>query len=158
MESTGLTDIPDIEDKKLVSGVQIRPLLDVCKEYNGAIFWRQLHMERDDKFNQTILETFQASHNKPYDINPKDWIEAMLNIRIGGEQLTSRFFCSALVTYVYDKLGLVAENTPWTIIRPKDLGTEDEASNRIKIINCTLDKEIVIKRYESYLHYVYHTY
>ncbi|VBB18501.1 hypothetical protein YASMINEVIRUS_964 [Yasminevirus sp. GU-2018] len=157
-ESTGLTDIVDCEDNKLKTGVQIRKLEDVYKEYNGAVFWRKLHVDRNEKFYQTIADVHKTLHNKPYDTNPKDWIESLLDVTVGSAQLTSRFFCSAMVTYVYDKLGLVDKGTPWTIIRPKDLGTENEATNRVKIINCTLDKEFVIKGYDAYVHYIYSTY
>lgn len=157
-ESTGLTDIVDIEDKKLKTGVQIRPLEDVFKEYNGAIFWRKLGVIRDQNFNKIIKKVHDEVHNKPYDTNPKEWVESLFNIQIGDVQLTSRFFCSAMVTYVYEQLGLVDKNTPWSIVRPKDLGTENESTNRIKFINCILDKEVLIKGYNSYVHYVYHTY
>lgn len=157
LESTGLTDIADSEDKKLKSGVQIRRLEDVYAEYNGAIFWRKLNTQRDEKFYQTLIDAHQIVHNKPYDMNPKDWMESLLNIKLGDVQLTSRFFCSALVTYFYDRWGFVDRSTPWTIIRPKDLGTENLTTNRLKLL-CDIDKEFVIKNYDSYVHYIYYTY
>lgn len=157
MESTQFTDIVDSEDKKLKSGTQIRKLEDVYAEYNGAIFWRKLNTLRDEKFYQILTDAHSVVHNKPYDMNPKDWIESLLNIKFGDVQVTSRFFCSALVTYFYDRWGFVDKSTPWTIIRPKDLGTENVLTNRIKLI-CDIDKEVVIKNYDSYVHYIYYTY
>lgn len=157
MESTGLTDIPDVEDKKLVTGVQIRPLYDVYKEYDGAIYWRKLNEVRDENFNNIMLNVYTCAHNKPYDINPKDWIEALFDIKLGDEQLTSRFFCSAFVAYVYTNLGFISNKTQWTIIRPKDLGTENVSDNRITL-SCNIDNEFVIKKYDSYCHYFYSTY
>jgi hypothetical protein len=167
LESTGLTDICDVENHKIKNGVQIRKLEDVCRNYNGAIFWRKLNIIRDDKFYQTIADVHTSVHNKPYDFNPKDWIEALLNVQLGNVHLTTQFFCSAMVTYIYYRLNLVDENTPWTIIRPKDLGTEFSTipsrffTNdvcRIKIINCSLDNEIAVRSYDMYLHYIYRTY
>lgn len=158
LESTGCSNIMDAEDKKIKFGVQIRKFEPVYETYDGAIMWRRLHIDRDEKFCQTIKDIHDVIHNKPYDINPKDWVESLFDIKLGNVQVTSRFFCSALVTYIYDKLGLVDKGTPWTIIRPKDLGTENIQTNRIKIINCILDKEIVIKKYDLYVHYIYNTY
>lgn len=157
LESTGLTDIVDSEDGKLKTGVQIRKLVDVYAEYGGAIFWRKLHTKRNDEFYQILIDAHKNVYDKPYDTNPKDWIESLLNIKIGDVQLTDRFFCSALVAYIYDKWGFVDKTTPWTIIRPKDLGTENITTNRVKLI-CDIDKEIVIKTYDAYVHYVYYTY
>ena len=157
LESTWFTDIVDSENRQLKTGVQIRKLEDVYAEYNGAIFWRKLNTNRDEKFYQILTDAHSIVHNKPYDINPKDWMESLLNMKLGDVQLISRFFCSALVTYIYDKWGFVDRSTPWTIISPKDLGTENISMNRIKLI-CDIDKEVVIKNYESYAHYIYYTY
>jgi len=167
LESTGLTDVLDAEDNVLKTGVQIRCLTDVCKEYDGAIFWRKLHCVRDEKFYQTISDVHAEVYNKPYDFDLIDWLEGLLNIQLTDVHRTSKFFCSAMVTYIYHRLGFVDENTAWTIIRPKDLGTEFSTVptryfandvSRINIINCTLDNEIMIRSYEMYLHYVYRTF
>ena len=158
LESTGLSSIVDSEDNKRKTGVQIRKLENVCNDYNGAIFWRKLHALRDEEFKRKITEIHTKVHDKPYDVQPIDWLKSMFNDRYGSLQITSRFFCSALVTYIYDVLGFVASNTPWTIIRPKDLGTENLATNRIKFVNCIVDNEVMIKSYDSYVHYLYNTY
>lgn len=158
LESTGLSDIADSEDNKYKTGVQIRDLQSVYEEYNGAMYWRKLHLTRDDEFNRKIANIHSIIYNKPYDVNPVHWLGSLINVKIGDVQTTNRFFCSALVTYIYDRLGLVDSGTPWDIIRPKDLGTENPGTNRIKFINCQIDNEIVIKKYDLYVHYMYNTY
>lgn len=157
-ESTGLSPIVDSEDNKRKTGVQIRKLENVLDDYNGAIYWRKLHTQRNEAFIQKIIEIHNKVHDKPYDVQPIDWLKSMFDNRRGDSQIISRFFCSALVTYIYDVLGFVPPDTPWSIIRPKDLGTENVGTNRIKFINCILDNEIMIKSYESYVHYLYNTY
>lgn len=167
LESTAFSEIHDSENDKFKFGVQIRPLIDVCKDYDGAIFWRKLNIERNEQFYKTIEDAHKTIHDKPYDYNILDWLGGLLNVHLGDIQRTTQFFCSALVTYVYYRLGCVDENTPWSIIRPKDLGTEFSMTPtrifpndvcRIKIINCVLDKEIMVKSYDLYLHYIYRTY
>lgn len=168
LESTGVSHICDVEDNKIKTGAQIRKLEDVCKDYAGAIFWRKLHVTRDATFYKTITEVHEIIHNTPYDFNPREWLEGLFNIKLGDVQLTSRFFCSAMISYIYHQLELLDKDTPWSIIRPKDWGTEfDDATpsrffaadkSRLNIINCTLDKEMMVRSYELYLHYLYRTY
>jgi hypothetical protein len=158
LESTGLSHIVDSEDNKTKTGVQIRDFESVWKDYNGAIFWRKLNAQRDDEFIKKLVDAHTKIYDKPYDVHPIDWFKSMLNDRHGDIQVTTRFFCSALVTYLYDTWGFVPSDTPWTIIRPKDLGTENVTSNRMNFINCTVDNEIMIKGYDLYVHYVYNTF
>jgi hypothetical protein len=158
LESTGMSNITDVEDNKFKFGVQIRKLEDVCKSYDGAIFWRKLNVPRDNNFYAKISEIHKLIHAKPYDINPIDWISTLFNINLGTTHLTNRFFCSALVAYIYTKLGFMSDNTCWSIIRPKDFGTEHSFNSRAQFINCTVDDEIVVKTYDSCVHYIYNTY
>ena len=76
-----------------------------------------------------------------------DWIKGGLHLNVGNTHKTNTFWCSALVSYLYYKLGLIRE-VPWTIISPKELGTESENTKKskdsIEFINCIVDKEIKI--------------
>jgi len=156
-ESTGLSSINDAEDNKNKFGVQIRKFEDVYNNYNGAIYWRKLNVNRNELFYKNIKEIHSILHGKPYDLNLIDWFCALFNIKLNKEQCDNKFFCSALISCVYSKLSLLDINTPWTIIRPNDFGSEQEKS-RLIFINCNLEKEIIIKDYFSYLHYLYKTY
>ena len=77
-------------------------------------------------------------------IVPSDWIKAAFKIKKGNEQQEKRFWCSALVAYVYVQLGLLPDDTSWTVIAPGMLGTENP-KNEVSFQNCTLDKEKQIK-------------
>ena len=61
----------------------------------------------------------------------KDWIEAFLQ-KDSKPQKTDRFWCSALVGYIYTKCGLLNEKTDWTILRPSDFSLSGE---NLKFIN-----------------------
>lgn len=158
LESTGFSNVNDVENNKKKVGVQIRDFRKVYDDYNGAIYWRKLNVNRTIEFYDRLTEAHKVIHNKPYDTKPRDWIATLFDIERKNIQLTDRFFCSAMVSYVYKVLGFLPEDTPWSIIRPKDLGTEDVENNRIKFINCNVDKECIIKSYNSYVHYLYRTY
>jgi len=62
-------------------------------------------------------------YDKPYDINPRDWIEALFR-KDDDPQKPDRFWCSALVGYIYTKLGILHETTDWSILRPSDFSLE----------------------------------
>ena len=84
---------------------------------------------------------YQKIQNKPYDINIFDFI-CGLNLDIGNKQKTNEFFCSALVAFVYTKMGLLPENTEWTLWSPKDFN--DKYLKNLKD-NAFLENDIWIK-------------
>ena len=44
-------------------------------------------------------------------------------------QKTSRFWCSALVGYIYTNCGLLKSDTDWSIMRPNDFSLAGEKLN-----------------------------
>ena len=49
----------------------------------------------------------------------KDWLEA-IERKDDHPQKTDRFWCSALVGYIYTKAGLLKEDTDWSVLRASD--------------------------------------
>ena len=64
-------------------------------------------------------------YNKPYDTNIFDWMQALIGIDI-SPQKTNRFWCSALIGYIYTKLGILKHNTDWSILTPNDFSLSGE--------------------------------
>ena len=56
---------------------------------------------------------------------PQDWIQALFR-KDNNPQKTNRFWCSALVAYIYTKCGVLNENTDWSIVRPSDFSLMGE--------------------------------
>ena len=136
---------PDAEDDEIKTGVELVHLEDVLKTYSGEIYWRKLTCIRDAKFLQTVADAHSVTHNRPYDLVPSDWCKAALLLNFGKTQRKKTFWCSALVSYIYTQLGFLPSDTPWTLISPKMLGTET-GGNELRFNNCSLDKEILIKK------------
>lgn len=162
LESTGFSDIDDIEDGKKKLGVQIRDFEKVYQEYNGAIFWRKLNCDKNDEFFTNIKKAHDISYNKTYDLNAGDWIKALYDWEIGDTQRTDEFVCSSLCAFIYTTCKLIDESTHWTVARPKDFGTEfkenDKDQPRIKFTNCSVEPEVTIKKYELIVHNIYSTF
>jgi len=135
---SGRENTPDPENNRIKKGVQIINLEEKIKNFNGQIYVRKLHCTRDKEFYEKIKHIHSAVHNIPYDLNPIDWIKADLQLDIGNTHKTNTYWCSALVTYVYVKLGFLDKNIPWSLISPQDLSS---SCNKLKFINCILDKD-----------------
>ena len=133
---------PDSEDNEIKFGVQIVPLKKAFENNYSNIYWRKLNCQRNTEFYRKLDEIQSVIHNKPYDINPIDWIKAAFKIDAGDVQKTSTFWCSALVSYVYVKLGFLDENIPWSIISPEQFSSVGEDALTFK--NCSLEKETLI--------------
>jgi hypothetical protein len=143
LESTGLDNIPDGEDNEIKFGVQLRKLEDVYSNFQGTIYYRQLHCNRNEQFYNKLKHAHSIVHNRPYDANPLHWIRAKYKTEIGNLQNKNTFFCSALVSFVYMTLGLLPLDTKWSMCEPCQLGTETDKNN-LRFINCTFDNEIII--------------
>ena len=118
---------PDPADGKIKLGVQITPLEEAFKNNPGHAYLRKIIAKPDTFSPENIIDIYKKTNAKPYDLNPVDWIEAFFRIdptfKFGKDK---RFFCSALVAYIYQQLGILQENTDWSIIRPSDFSIEDD--------------------------------
>ena len=111
---------PDPQDDKVKLGVQITPLHEMLENFKDAqIAIRKVECP-PNTFNNKILKSIHKTvYEKPYDIMPLAWILAIFRKDI-KPQRTDRFWCSALVGYIYTKCGLLKEDTDWSILRPCD--------------------------------------
>jgi hypothetical protein len=146
LESTGYIDAKDVENHKYKVGVQINKLSKVYDITNGEIYWRRLTTDRNEEFDQILTEVHKLTHDKGYDFDPDDWVKAYFDWHHGDEQKENVFICSALVAFLYDRMGFLKKPVEWTIVRPVDWGTEyPPEDRRVHIDNCQLDKEIQIR-------------
>jgi hypothetical protein len=144
LESTGLEPVRDVEDHQIKFGVQLRKLQEVVDDFDGKVWVRKLYCTRDAKFTERLKLAHSMVHNRPYDILPDDWLRALFDLHVGKLQRRKTFFCSALVAFVYVCWGFLPSNTPWSIVRPKDLGTERGRHN-VEFVNCHVEKEARFK-------------
>lgn len=127
---------PDPQDNKVKIGVQITPLLEIIEEYKktgGSIFARKMKSTFEipvkDIFNNNVLtDIHTVVYNKPYDLVPKDWIEAFFKYD-DKPQKTDRFWCSALVGYIYTRVGILNDKTDWSVLTPNDFSVSGENLN-----------------------------
>jgi hypothetical protein len=127
---------PDPQDGKIKLGVQITPLKEVIADFEGSIIlFRKIVCPTVFFSNEKLKKIHDVVYNKPYDIVPKDWVEALLK-QDPNPQKTDRFWCSALIGYIYTQCGILNKKTDWSILRPSDFSLDAENLNYIN--NCRL--------------------
>jgi hypothetical protein len=148
MMHSGSENFGDAENDRSKIGVQLSDLKEAIDLYPGNVYVRRLHTDRNQEFYDKLARAHNFVHNIPYDMNPIDWIRVELGLWKEGEpedQKLDKYWCSALVSFMYTQLGLLAPDTPWSFIKPVQLGTEHK-EEELKFINCTLDPELEIKK------------
>jgi len=119
----------DPQDGKIKLGVQITPLDEILRNFYGSkVIIRKLKAHSNIFTDEKMTEIHNTVYNKPYDVIPKDWILAFFR-KDNEPQKTDRFWCSALVGYIYTKIGILKSNTDWSILRPSDFSLDGELLN-----------------------------
>jgi len=134
---------PDEEDHTLKYGVQLHKLDDIISLYDpGSVFMRKIKTIRDDAFYEKMKRIHENIYNKPYDLHICDWIKAKLNLEHPFPinpiwKWTNRFWCSALVSYIYYELGWISDCN-WGLIAPKEYSIESSGN---LIFTCIISDE-----------------
>jgi len=129
---SGYEGTPDSDDGDIKLGVQLTPIDTFIKNYETAnVFVRKLN-DYSAFYDENIKKAYNLSYDKPYDINPRDWIYALFQ-KDPYPQQTSSFWCSAFVGYIFVNLGILQPDTDWSIMRPCDFALDGENLNYIGI-------------------------
>lgn len=133
---------PDPQDGKIKLGVQITPFEEIYntyKETGSSIYLRKVNCKKEMFNINNLSDIHKVVYQKPYDIIPSDWIEAIFR-KDDHPQKTDRFWCAALVGYIYTKCGILKKNTDWSVLRPSDFSIQSK--NILKFnIDCNLDNQ-----------------
>ena len=142
--SNGAT--PDPQDDKKKLGVRITPLADFLHDYQvqgGRVVVRPIKCPLDT-FNSQQLELIHDTvYGKPYDLYLKDWLEALLPMGDHSERTINRFWCSALVGYIYTQCGIVDSFTNWSFLRPSDFSMDSENLNFLDKMSLGPERQIL---------------
>lgn len=140
---SGYEGVIDITDNKFKYGVQVNKYEDFIKKVKKCAYYRNLIVSNEIRktFNEKLKNIYKIIYDKPYDINILDWLKAEKSIKNNKYQNVKRidcFWCSALIAYMYEKLGLI-EDCSWSLVAPREFSEEGKL---LKFKNCKLDKII----------------
>jgi hypothetical protein len=120
---------PDPQDNKIKLGVQLTPLEEVIRNNKGKFFIRKLECSEElykkTFTNENLVKIHEVVYDKMYDINPLDWVGALFRKDYKPKK-TDRFWCSALMGIIYNKLEIISDTIDWSILRPSDFSIEDK--------------------------------
>jgi len=156
---SGVERTGDCEDNKHKFGVQItdfEKLLNPDNEkykYAGHIVARRLYCKGRnlDATDEQLINIHNVVHNKPYDVSLLDFIEANMDVSkieknnkhfICNHRKTNKFFCSALVGYIYTQLGLLPNTTNWTECEPAFFSSDND---KLILKNAELGSEMQLQ-------------
>ena len=145
-------EAPDNKGQKHVFGVQLQKLEDVIKEYEPhSVYVRHITAHHDVIFYQQLVAIHKEVHGKPYDLHIMDWIMAELQLYHPVEisalwKHTDRFWCSALVSYIYVRLGWI-KDVNWSLIAPREYSSMD-ATGQV-IFTCIVSDEVPLVSIEN---------
>jgi cell wall-associated NlpC family hydrolase len=117
---------PDPQDQQVKFGVQITPLDQIIQTYkktSSKIYYRKCHYLSTPFTEEALREAHEVVYNKVYDIIPGDWLSAIWH-RDSHPQKTDRFWCSALLGYIYTHCGVLPPQTDWSLLRPSDFSEQ----------------------------------
>ena len=152
-ESTTLNSIKDVETGRAVRGVQLVPLSERIKTYNGKIAIRRLSKAITEPMRKKLLKFRRSVSGRPYE---KDYIELIRSAYDGpfgeNKEDLSSLFCSELVAEAYQKIGMLAEprkgkphkGEPSNEYTPRDFSTEAKRPLKL-LMGYKLGKEIRIQ-------------
>lgn len=121
---SGSEPFPDTVRGINITGVRISSLADVLAEYDnnksGFVYYRKAVCDRSEAFVAKLTSSIEITYALPYDVLPQDWLRAAFGVHSGKRcERDNTFWCSALVAYIYDKLGFLPRDCPWTLIEPR---------------------------------------
>jgi len=117
---------PDPQDGKVKFGVQITPLHEIISNYQktqSKIYYRRIQYTENPFTEDRLRDIHSIVYDKVYDIIPGDWLSALWH-RDSHPQKTDRFWCSALVGYIYTQCGILKPDTDWSLLRPSDFSIQ----------------------------------
>ena len=138
---------PDVEDGRIKYGVQLHKLDDILAQCSPkSVYVRKITATRDQAFYEKFAQVHKDVYDKPYDLHICVWIEAKLNMDAPIPvntvwRWTNRFWCSALVSYIYCKVGWISECN-WGIIAPREYSSTD-CTGQV-IFTCIISDEDVL--------------
>lgn len=128
-ESTTLNDLEDLDTGAHMKGVQIVPLYERLKQYDGDVAIRRLNRPLAPEQIQDLQFLRQEFKGRPYEQDEIELIRSAVDVPLAkNKEDLSSLFCSELVAEAYQRIGLLADTQevgglPSNEYTPKDFSS-----------------------------------
>jgi len=131
-ESTGLTNLADIQTGDRKAGVMLVDLQQRIMTYPGKVSVRQLLKDNDSNFKMSteqlmkFIKLREEFKGRSYDFDPVELLGAVIDHKsfIHNEEDLSRLFCSELQAATYQRMGILSYDISSNEYTPGDFATE----------------------------------
>lgn len=126
-EATPFSNVPDVESGRLRQGVQLTPLSEQLKRYEGTAAIRHLHVHRTPEMLSALQNYRKEVKGRPYEQSRLELIRSAWDGPFGAnkEDLSS-LFCSELVAEAYQRMGLLPDHPPSNEYTPANFSEKAE--------------------------------
>lgn len=133
-ESTTLTTFADLDTGVPRKGVQIVPLSERIKTYDGEVSIRHLNKSLSSIRRRRLVTLRERFKGIPYEESELQLIKAAYDGPFGAnERDISSLFCSELVAETFQELGILSTTLPSNEYTPADFS--DGKYRRLRLIN-----------------------
>ncbi len=137
-ESTTLSKLKDVQSGIAHQGVQLVPLSEKIRTYNGDVGIKQLEgITVDGERKKKLMAFRQEVKGRPYEQNKLELFKSAYDGPFGhNEEDLSSIFCSELFAEGYQRMEFLTEDTPSNEYTPGNLShlTYLESGGRLKNI------------------------
>jgi hypothetical protein len=142
-ESTTLNNVEDIESGNERKGVQLVPLSERIRKYNGDVTVRRLfNVDVTPAMISDLNKLRQEVKGRPYEQSKIELIRCAYDGPMGqNKEDLSSLFCSELVAEALQRMGLLSEKLPSNEYTPKDF-----ADPTLELLDGFYDEEITIRK------------
>lgn len=156
MLESGTEKFPDAVEHKIHYGVQVVSIEKLMEFYCGRVYFKKLVRPNKiesigvaESFDSVIQYVWNKIEDIPYDDNLWDLMRTEFGIKWGDMHRTNKFFCSALVTFLYDRFGLFQTELDWDMILPEDYNDGSKKIEKFLIPEYSLKpKELLQIKYK----------
>ena len=146
-ESTTLSNIEDIDEKRAKKGVQLVPFSERLLKYNGEFAVRMLSKDLDSTQLQKLVEFRTEVRGRDYEKSEIELVKSAYDGPFGKNQEDlSSLFCSELVAEAYQRMGLLPEAKvkPSNEYTPSDFSSQANLNDLPLINGYTLGRETTV--------------
>lgn len=119
---------PDPQDKKVKFGVALVPISQYLDQSSGPKILFKRSPKKPSTYKKFSKEFITKMHDKVYgkhyDLQAGHWLAGLMHLIV--PRSTKQFFCSAFVSYLLTKAGIMNRLTDWTIISPGELSSAND--------------------------------
>jgi len=124
-ESTPFGTVADAESGHIRQGVQLTPLSERIRSYEGDVAIRHLDVRRTPEMLRALRTFREELKGRPFEQSKLELIKSVYEGPFGAnEEDLSSLFCSELVAETYQRMGLLPEEPPSNEYTPADFAPE----------------------------------